>query len=174
VQKQHVILGMVLGGFVSVSTGYAQDYGSQKFEKGYTKDRFEAADTDGDGFLTLKEAGAAAIMYEGAQGQERFKAADTDGDGLLSFQEAAARKARERENLGEAAGAAQKRVYNKERFNGADTNGDGYVSKAEAQADSRTADVLGGARFDAADTDNDGKLSFEEAKARYMLERKKF
>jgi Ca2+-binding EF-hand superfamily protein len=155
-------------------SAYAADPGQKLHSESYTKERFTAADTNGDGFLSKQEAAARSKRFEGVRGGERFDAADTNNDGLLSFEEAAARKAAEKAGGADRASEAHDKRYNRERFQEADTDGDGYVSRAEAAADKQWADKLGGKRFDAADADGDGKLSFEEAKEARMRERKAY
>jgi Ca2+-binding EF-hand superfamily protein len=158
---------------VGAST-YAADSAQKAYDKHYNRDRFTAADTNGDGFLSKQEAAASAKGFEGKRGSERFDAADTNRDGKLSLEEATARRSAEKERATEQSGAAYNQVYSRDRFQEADTNGDGFVSRQEAAADKMWADQLGGQRFDKADTDGDGRLSLEEAKQAKMRERQTY
>lgn len=152
----------------------ADNAGGKNYQRGYNVERFNKADTNGDGFLTKEEAGALMKGSEGYRGRDRFEAADTDKDGLLSMEEASAWKAREKQHGTERAREAQDMRYKRARFDEADTDGDGFVSREEASADKRAYDLFGGKRFDRADKDGDGKLSLEEARQHKAAERKKF
>ncbi|MEA3273948.1 MAG: hypothetical protein U9Q81_01330 [Pseudomonadota bacterium] len=166
----HLVAALTCG----AAFAQAADIGKKAYDRGYTTKRFEAADQNGDGFLTRKEASARLKAFEGVKGSERFSAADTNGDGLLSLDEAAARKSVEKKHGTEVARKTQDRFYNRERFDEVDANDDGYVSREEAAASKTVADKLGGKRFDRADTDGDGRLSLSEAKQRVAKERKAF
>lgn len=152
----------------------AADIGKQAYERSYTRDRFERADSDGDGFVTLEEATAVSNGFDGIKGRERFDAADTDGNGRLSLEEAAARKQLERKHGPQRAGQAHDALYNRERFEAADADGDGLLSREEAAADKAAADLFSGRRFDRADINGDGMLSLREAAQQKKNEAKAF
>ena len=69
----------------------------QGHTRGYTKARFDKADTNGDGLVSRQEAGAEARPVEKRlKGSKRFSMADRNGDGALTLEEAAAQKRREK------------------------------------------------------------------------------
>jgi len=49
----------------------------------YTKDRFNEADTDGDGVVSAAEAKAASKEFESVYGGDRFRMADKNGVNLV-------------------------------------------------------------------------------------------
>jgi uncharacterized membrane protein YgaE (UPF0421/DUF939 family) len=61
----------------------------EKYKDRYTKDLYEQADTNRDGYVSLDEARAASSDFEKNKlGEKRFNAADLNHDGRLSIQEA--------------------------------------------------------------------------------------
>jgi hypothetical protein len=166
-----------------------------KYDRLYTKERFDEADLDGDGFLTWKEAVEGGYPFEGKKGKKRFSRADGDADGKLTLQEAKAYREWEKEKgrmkwekmKGKEEGESQEglvepdsegkeegrrkkqykhQMYTKERFNKADTDGDGFLSWDEAKSHSKGFEgEKGHKRFTHTDTDGDGKLSLKEMQA---------
>jgi Ca2+-binding EF-hand superfamily protein len=101
-------------------------------------ERFKAADTDGNGQISLAEAQAALPRVA-----KNFHALDANHDGQVSLEEL-------RSGFQRKVGA---RAFQK-----LDADADGRVSKAEALTAAE-------ARFDAVDTNHDGFISPEEARA---------
>lgn len=166
---------VVIGLMTMTNLVCADDQIEQIHDKVYNKARFEAADTNRDGFLSRQEAAANMRVFEGTTGRQRFDAADTNNDGLLSLKEAKAYKQVEKEDRGPALKKRQDKQYSQERFEAADANGDGFVSLEEANADKLWIEAFGGAkRFKMADSNGDGKLSFEEAMQQKRREREEY
>ena len=170
-KMNHLVI-TVIGALIVSPALQAKGEVRDRHDSGYTADRFNRADANKDGFLSLEEAASVAKKFEGINGQKRFNKADTDGDGLLSLKEASARKTKENEHGGKRAKKAQDSRYNKSRFDEADTDKDGYLSREEANASKQATEILGGKRFDHADNDGDGKLSLKEAADQKKSERK--
>jgi len=111
------------------------------------EERWKAADTDGNGSLSLAEAQASSSWVG-----ERFDKLDTDKNGALTREEMhAARKQ----------GHEQMREHAVERFKAADANGDGGIDLAEAQ----TGMPKLAEKFSTVDADNDGKVTADELKS---------
>ncbi len=166
----------------------AQENAGEKYLERYTKEVFEEADTNNDGYISREEAKAASNRIERElYGSKRFDAADIDGDGKLSMQEVGKYKKAEMSEKGMAAEMIQEKQgeteestkstlitsdtgekyherYTKEVFEEADTDNDGYISWEEARAASARIerDLYGSKRFNAADINGDGKLSMQE------------
>ena len=174
VMKTYRIVTLAVFAFGAASALEAADAVQDRYGGGYTSERFYRADVDGDGYLTLQEAGALSTEVERKGGKRRFQNADTNGDGLLSLEEATTRKSGEMKRGPNAAKQRQDRHYNKERFDAADTDGDGYLTKAEAFGGKSRVDVKGKNRFDKADADGDGRLSLDEATSQRNRERSAF
>jgi len=67
----------------------AQQRTGQKYKNRYTKDLFNEADTNHDGYISWAEAKSVSTQIErDRQGRKRFNAADLDNDGRLSPKEA--------------------------------------------------------------------------------------
>jgi Ca2+-binding EF-hand superfamily protein len=116
-------------------------------KKARGEERWKAADTDGNGSLSLAEAQASSSWVG-----ERFDKLDTDKSGSLTREEMhAARKH----------GHEQMREHAVERFKAADANGDGGIDLAEAQ----TGMPKLAEKFSAVDANNDGKVTAEELKS---------
>jgi Ca2+-binding EF-hand superfamily protein len=164
---------------------------ARKYADRYTKETFDEADADRDGFVTWEEASSIGSTAEKARfARERFDAADADGDGRLSTEEARTLRNKETSRKAEGAADAKQRAgepsegskarsardavtgkygdrYDKETFDETDTDRDGFISWEEAKGASSQAerDLFGRKRFEAADRDGDGRLSPAEARA---------
>ena len=110
-------------------------------------ERFNSADTDGDGKLSQAEAQAGMPRLG-----ERFAVLDGDGDGFISASDVRGHA---------AAGMGRGGSDRKARLAEADSDGDGQLSQAEVEAAMpRLAE-----RFDAVDSNDDGLLSRDEMQA---------
>lgn len=130
---------LVVGGLaaaLSAPIAMAENHGGKHAE------RFEKADTNGDGAISLDEVRAADA--------ERFSEADTSGDGFLSKEEMTAFRDAKREERRE--GRRDK------RFERLDANEDGLISADEYAA--RETKM-----FDRADANDDGLITLEEMEA---------
>jgi len=160
--------------------------------KGQRMQRLIAADTNGDGKITLEEAKAA--FPNGTQ--EQFNKLDRNHDGVRSM----ADKPQENGQAGTKRGALLQKLQaadtnndgkvtleeakaafpngTQEQFNKLDRNHDGVLSMADkpqgnGQANTGRSEML--QRLRAADTNNDGTVTFEEAKAAFpKLTRERF
>ncbi len=109
-------------------------------------DRFERADIDGDGNVTLSEIEASKA--------ERFNNADVDGSGGITFDEFNA--------FAEAEKAQREAKRRQRHFEKLDANGDGSIS-AEEHAAHRSDRME--RMFDMIDSNNDDVISQEERDA---------
>jgi len=135
----------------------------------YAEERFDDADTDGDGFVTQAEFEAAFA----ARAREMFTKLDANGDGLLSQDEAGEAKKRVRHRL------RQHRPDPAEIVSQLDADSSGGVSFAEFEGKRFAPDTEA---FEAADADGSGELSadelgelmrarFEERRGRHHVDR---
>ena len=160
-----MVMSLLCPAFAAGDMGDVPDDPGKKYDNIYTKERFDGADVDGDGYVTFQEAQDAAYSFEGSKGRNRFDRADTDGDGKLTFDEARAYKAWERQKgkdkkAGEspdAGGAMEKDVEWKLRKD--EGNEEGW------RKETYKGQMYTKERFDSADADGDGFLSWSEAQA---------
>lgn len=117
---------------------------------------FTAADTNGDGFLTIEEFEAARAQERETHLTEKFAELDSNGDGGIAADE-----------LTNAAGPDR---HLSRHFAKVDTNGDGSITLEEMRASMQAKEAQMGdrhaqkeaQRFAKLDTDSDSKLSMTE------------
>ena len=129
-----------------------------------TAEQFREADIDGNGALSLAEAGKALPWLA-----KHFAAIDVNRDGQVSPEEIRAyrRAARKTSAPGHNARTGLPGTKFEEYFSRADTDGDGALSRAEAgQGMPRVA-----GKFERIDRDGDGRLSLDELKDWLALRR---
>lgn len=162
---------------LGAATALAQPGAAASQPAGRALERFQATDTNKDGFLSKDEATA------GMPGlAQRFDTIDSNKDGKLSLEEFQAQRgnlrgtgpqaARGGPHHGMRGGARQEGCAAGMRqagFHGAggmlaaaDTDKDGVITRAEAE---KFASARATARFDALDTNKDGKLTADERAA---------
>jgi len=117
--------------------------------------RLRAADTNGDGKLSLEEWRAAM----GTDRDERFHQMDRDNTGEVSIAEIANRM-RQRQRSSTPPSAEDRRAYLERMILQLDMNGDGKLSWDEVQAG---RPGMPRDAFDRLDRNNDGVLSLEDA-----------
>jgi len=110
-------------------------------------ERLKAADTDGDGSISRKEAEASMPGLAA-----KFDQMDVDKDGKIS---------RDEMHGFRMAGKKHQRKHMRMAFKSADRNGDGALDKAEAEAGM----PMLAEHFAKVDADQDGKVTREELRA---------
>ena len=140
-----------------VSWDEARSIGTDAEKTRFGRERFDAADADGDGRLSAGEA-ATLIGKETSQKGE--------GAGALKERVAESESGSKARSARETTSGKYMEHYTKDQFDAVDSDGDGFVSRAEAKGASSDAEreLFGGERFDAADADGDGRLSPGEAR----------
>lgn len=110
-------------------------------------ERLNAADTDGDGSISRKEAEASMPGLAG-----KFDSMDADKDGKIS---------RDEMHGFRMAGKKHERKHMRMAFKSADKNGDGALDKSEAEAGM----PMLAQHFATIDADQDGKVTHQELRA---------
>lgn len=110
-------------------------------------ERLKAADTDGDGSISRKEAEASMPGLA-----EKFDRMDADKDGKIS---------RDEMHGFRAAGKKHERKHLRMAFKSADRNGDGALDQSEAEAGM----PMLAQHFATIDADQDGKVTHQEMRA---------
>ena len=111
------------------------------------KQRWQAADADGNGEISMQEASESMPLLA-----RHFQKIDVDGSGQLSHSEVRKSRSEHHEHV---------RARFAERWQSADVDGDGTLDLAEAQTGMpRLAE-----RFSHVDVDNNGKVTQEELRA---------
>lgn len=151
-----ILVGLIATAFILPVTGFAmQDNVKVK------QNRFELADTNGDGSVDMSEFMAQAgkmadqrgdKVKRGGRGRQggmrgHVKPADLNGDGQISLEEFS------KPSVEALVAKANKHL--KSRFDDLDRNEDGQLSKAEQERPLRK-------RFERMDANGDGKLSKKE------------
>lgn len=80
---------LILTSALSMTAQQEGDQGQQKYKNRYSKEIFDSADTNHDGFVDWDEARSSSKAVEqDRMGRKRFNKADVNGDGKLSVEEA--------------------------------------------------------------------------------------
>ncbi len=86
-----IALGLILAASMAATLTAQEDNNQkdQKYKHHYSKDLFNEADANADGFVSWSEAkNSSRDIERDMQGRKRFNSADLDNDGRLSVQEA--------------------------------------------------------------------------------------